>query len=76
MSITDSNSVAIDDSIVLEYYPVPRDERQSSIGRGPIVLGVATSVRHEDAISNQTIIQKKKITSIETLIDTSTTATH
>ena len=45
MSITDSNSVAIDDSIVLEYYPVPRDEmKASSIGRGPIVLGVATSV--------------------------------
>ena len=52
-------------------------DKQSSIGRGPIVLGVATSVdgNSEDAISNQTIIQKK-ITSIETLIDTSTTATH
>ena len=52
MSITDSNSVAIDDSIVLEYYP----------SRGTIVLGVATSVdgNSEDVISNQTIIQKKK----------------
>ena len=59
MSITDSNSVAIDDSIVLEYYPVPRDERQSSIGRGPIVLGVATK-RHEESTRYQPKVFSKK----------------
>ena len=52
MSITDSNSVAIDDSVVLEYYP----------SRGTIVIGVATKVADKaDATDgNETIQYRKK----------------